>query len=1024
MKVFISSTFEDLKSYRQAATEVVKRYKGTVLAMEYFMSQSQAPQTVCDNEVRECDIFVGIYAHRFGFVPDGEIKSITQQEYELAKKLRKDCLCFIIQKGHPWIPDFIEFEKKKRLNSFLDSVKKERVLSFFTTVSDFEIKLSTSLGKLIANKKGTDMQKKGPGVCIPIAPTPYIAHPYPLPEHFTGRDAERAVLSNWWFNETQPMLVMEAIGGMGKSALSWVWLHQEILERSVELDGVFWWSFYDASFESFLRELACYVTGNQSKGVSVLSDHLSQLQAALHNGRFLLILDGLERALRAYSGMEAMFIQEKGFEGSVAGESEWDKRMREPVHPMTTQFLQHLASNTVKGKTLVTSRLLPMPLEGLAGVRHFPLTGLSPADAVRFLRTEEVKGNRAELEQAGKIYEFHPLMLKLLASSIRRSRTKDIKDAFRHNLIDQAEPRKILIRSFNLLTEEERQVASSIAVFRGIFTFNYAKALFPGWEEDQLWQVMQELRGLGFLFYDEKEDHFDFHPIMRSFLYNQLTSRTSVHTLAVQYFKTIPKAEKIISLDDLTPVIELFHHLVKAGKFDEADQLFYDRIENPTYFQLPAYHLRIELLKELFPDGEDRLPRLKDVSDQAGTLVALANTYALASQPAKAVPLYLLHNKLREKDDNKKNLAIGLGNVAYMAQIQIGQISASITHLRKENFLGKEIDDKMEIASSHQELGHVLTYQGRNKSDASFKPPAGNCACAEVELNEAFKLFEKEKNIQWLGLVSAYRSFCPLLQSRLATVQSGAEGHATLQSLEALEQARKALTFAEDTVKTKYPYPPDFFRAYWLLGEALIQCRLSSGDIRIKPFEIHFYDEYFQQPMDSVLLENGKELAAAERCLNEALRRCHKVNLVALEPDLLLAHARLEWAKGATHTTQMDKLLQEAMGIAQRSGYRLKLTDIHLFCGQLLLDVKQPKTILGLTDKQHLQKTKEYALDVSEFSHLYQSDDPHFYDNIPEYQMLKRGMTHEERIRNGYWVAYQIAEALGKKIEGKEYLNG
>jgi hypothetical protein len=38
-----------------------------------------------------------------------------------------------------------------------------------------------------------------------------------------------------------------------------------------------------------------------------------------------------------------------------------------------------------------------------------------------------------------------------------------------------------------------------------------------------------------------------------------------------------------------------------------------------------------------------------------------------------------------------------------------------------------------------------------------------------------------------------------------------------------------------------------------------------------------------------------------------------------------------------------------------------------------------------------------------------------FYKDIPEYDMLKRGMTHEERIKNGYWIAYQIAEKLLKE---------
>jgi hypothetical protein len=51
-------------------------------------------------------------------------------------------------------------------------------------------------------------------------------------------------------------------------------------------------------------------------------------------------------------------------------------------------------------------------------------------------------------------------------------------------------------------------------------------------------------------------------------------------------------------------------------------------------------------------------------------------------------------------------------------------------------------------------------------------------------------------------------------------------------------------------------------------------------------------------------------------------------------------------------------------------------------------------------------------LDVSEPAHLYQSQDPHFYDGISGYKMLKKGMTKDERAKNGYYMAYQMAEAL------------
>ena len=170
------------------------------------------------------------------------------------------------------------------------------------------------------------------------------------------------------------------------------------------------------------------------------------------------------------------------------------------------------------------------------------------------------------------------------------------------------------------------------------------------------------------------------------------------------------------------------------------------------------------------------------------------------------------------------------------------------------------------------------------------------------------------------------------------------------------------------------------------------------------------------------MVKFGNELAVAERCLTEALRRCRKVNLVHYEADILLAWARLKWVigrlgnKGIGELGEVEGYLKEAREVAERAGYRLQLADIHLFCGEVLLEMHGEK-LLGSTAKEHLQLAKEYARDVSTFQDLYQSQDPHFYDDIPEYEMLKRDMTEQERIENGYWVAYQIAEALEKRLK-------
>lgn len=100
---------------------------------------------------------------------------------------------------------------------------------------------------------------------LPRPPQPDFVHPYPLQSNFTGRVAERNVLTEWLSHGTQPVLALIAIGGMGKSALTWVWVQKDVLGLTLpgattELpevsaacrvddecrpEGVLWWSFYE-----------------------------------------------------------------------------------------------------------------------------------------------------------------------------------------------------------------------------------------------------------------------------------------------------------------------------------------------------------------------------------------------------------------------------------------------------------------------------------------------------------------------------------------------------------------------------------------------------------------------------------------------------------------------------------------------------------------------------------------------------------------------------------------------------------
>ena len=206
MKVFISSTFLDLQEYRRAAIEAVNRLQGQPLAMELFGAQPQEPAAVCEEEVRACDVLIGIYAYRYGFVPAGQEKSITQMEYELARELGRPCLCFILQKGFAWNPDFVEFEQKTALEKFIEKVRTETTPDYFTTLEDFGNRLITALGKFLLTRQPA---KAAPSLHVVPNPEPY----------FTGREQDLQKLRGL-LSKDRAFVCIENAPGIGKTQMS------------------------------------------------------------------------------------------------------------------------------------------------------------------------------------------------------------------------------------------------------------------------------------------------------------------------------------------------------------------------------------------------------------------------------------------------------------------------------------------------------------------------------------------------------------------------------------------------------------------------------------------------------------------------------------------------------------------------------------------------------------------------------------------------------------------------------------
>ncbi len=127
--------------------------------MRNFGSQPGGAAGVSVREVGKADIFIGILARRYGYVPAGVEKSVTEQEYDEAVRLRLPRLMYLLDPEHPWNKADIEADEtaQARLAAFRRRVESAEVRSLFTTPEDLAAKVTADLVKLLDKQRRQTM---------------------------------------------------------------------------------------------------------------------------------------------------------------------------------------------------------------------------------------------------------------------------------------------------------------------------------------------------------------------------------------------------------------------------------------------------------------------------------------------------------------------------------------------------------------------------------------------------------------------------------------------------------------------------------------------------------------------------------------------------------------------------------------------------------------------------------------------------------------------------------------------------
>lgn len=160
--VFVSSTFTDLKGHRRAVREGIRKLEARDISMEDFGSRDEQPKDECLRLVKESDLFVGIYAHKYGYVPEGDDISLTEAEYEAATIAGLPRFIYLVDKEHPWLPDNIdEGDQKAKLVHFKSALMTKHICQTFQSEDNLTAKVVADLGRHLAMRNATRVESRG-----------------------------------------------------------------------------------------------------------------------------------------------------------------------------------------------------------------------------------------------------------------------------------------------------------------------------------------------------------------------------------------------------------------------------------------------------------------------------------------------------------------------------------------------------------------------------------------------------------------------------------------------------------------------------------------------------------------------------------------------------------------------------------------------------------------------------------------------------------------------------------------------
>ena len=277
LRVFVSSTLQELAAERQAVRDAVTRLR-LVPVMFELGARPHPPRQVYRSYLAQSQVFVGVYWQSYGWVAPGEQVSGLEDEYLLSAGLPR---LIYVKSPAP--------ERESRLAELLTRIRDDGDVSYqhFSAAAELRRLVENDLAVLLSER----FERAPPGdgavgeaslpEAVPVPATPLV-----------GRDDDAAAVSDLVRAEGVRLVTLTGPGGVGKSRLA-----VEVAQRLGPgfRDGVRFVELGSVRAAELVTAAIAAALGLNTSGGAPITDLKSYLRAR----RLVLVLDNFEQVIGA-----------------------------------------------------------------------------------------------------------------------------------------------------------------------------------------------------------------------------------------------------------------------------------------------------------------------------------------------------------------------------------------------------------------------------------------------------------------------------------------------------------------------------------------------------------------------------------------------------------------------------------------------------------------------------------------------------------------------------------------------------